>query len=136
VAAYAFAVMRWSQDLPRAHEGEEQTPMTDIAAPAKPTALKTITTKHLAYTLAEQHQLTKKHGQQMVEDLVGLIIEPVPSENVIRKSIGTISCPFRKFHPAQIRIVRQNHRIIESDVCNPARAWNVRRGSIQVADPA
>jgi hypothetical protein len=23
------------------------------------------------------------------------------------------SCPFRKFHPAQIRIVRQNHRLIE-----------------------
>ena len=36
-------------------------------------------------------------------------------------------CPFRKFHPAQVRIVRQNHRIIESDVCNPARARNVRR---------
>jgi hypothetical protein len=44
------------------------------------------------------------------------------------------SCPFRKFHPAQIRIVRQNHRIIESEVCNPERARNVRRGSIQVAD--
>jgi hypothetical protein len=24
------------------------------------------------------------------------------------------TCPFRKFHPAQIRIVRQNHHIIES----------------------
>ena len=34
---------------------------------------KAITTKELAYALAEQHQLTKKHGQQMLEDLVGLI---------------------------------------------------------------
>jgi len=34
---------------------------------------KAITTKELAYALAEQHQLTKKHGQQMHEDLVGLI---------------------------------------------------------------
>ena len=33
-------------------------------------------------------------------------------------------CPFRKFHPVQIRIVRQHHRIIESDVCDPARARN------------
>jgi len=34
---------------------------------------KPITTKHLAHTLAEQHQLTKKQGQQMLDDLVGII---------------------------------------------------------------
>lgn len=34
---------------------------------------KAISTKQLAYSLAEQHQLTKKQGQQMLEDLVGLI---------------------------------------------------------------
>src|SRR5262249_15683542 len=34
---------------------------------------KAISTKQLAYALAEQHQLTKKHGQQMLEDLVDLI---------------------------------------------------------------
>ena len=34
---------------------------------------KAIGTKQLAYALAEQHQLTKKHGQQMLEDLVALI---------------------------------------------------------------
>src|SRR5215216_7671462 len=27
-------------------------------------------------------------------------------------------CRFRKIHPAWIRVVRQNHRIIESDVCD------------------
>ena len=42
--------------------------MADTPKPSKP-----ITTKHLAYTLAEQHQLTKKQGVQMLEDLVGLI---------------------------------------------------------------
>jgi hypothetical protein len=42
-------------------------------------------------------------------------------------------CPFRKFHPAQIRIIRQNHSIILGDVCGLARAWNVRRRPIQVA---
>jgi len=46
--------------------------MTDIAAPPKPT---TITTKHLAYALAEQHQLTKQQGLELLEDLVNLIIE-------------------------------------------------------------
>ena len=42
--------------------------MTVVVAKPKP-----ITTKQLAYTLAEQHQLTKKQGQEMLEDLVGLI---------------------------------------------------------------
>src|SRR5712675_2054570 len=39
----------------------------------------------------------------------------------------TAPCPFRKFDPAWIRIVRQNHRIIRADACNPALARNVRR---------
>jgi DNA-binding protein HU-beta len=52
----------------------EQNPMEAIAAAtAKPKASKPITTKHLAGTLADQHQLTKKQGQQMIEDLIGLI---------------------------------------------------------------
>jgi hypothetical protein len=51
-------------------------------------------------------------------------------------TFADLSCPFRKFHPAQIRIVRQNHRIIENDVCDPARARNVRRRPVQVAEPA
>ena len=33
--------------------------MTDMTAAAKPTAPKAINTKHLAYELAEQHQLSK-----------------------------------------------------------------------------
>ena len=43
------------------------------AATAKPRAPKPISTKQLAYTLAEQHQLTKRQSQQMLADLVGLI---------------------------------------------------------------
>jgi len=53
-----------------------------------------------------------------------------------RLSRGELTCAFRKFHPAWIRIVRQNHRIIEYDVCDPVRAWNVRRRPVQVAEPA
>jgi DNA-binding protein HU-beta len=33
----------------------------------------TVTTKHLAEALAEQHQLSKKQGQEMLQDLVGMI---------------------------------------------------------------
>jgi DNA-binding protein HU-beta len=33
----------------------------------------TVTTKHLAYALAEQHQLTKKQGVEMMEELIGMI---------------------------------------------------------------
>ena len=32
-----------------------------------------VTTKHLAYALAEQHQFTKKEGQEMLAGLVGMI---------------------------------------------------------------
>jgi hypothetical protein len=38
------------------------------------------------------------------------------------RNLYKIDCPFQKFHPAQIRILRQNHRIIGSDVCNRSKA--------------
>ena len=43
------------------------------AAPAKPKAAKPVTTKHLAAALSEQHQLTKKQGLEMMDDLIGMI---------------------------------------------------------------
>jgi thiaminase/transcriptional activator TenA len=43
---------------------------------------------------------------------------------------------FPKISSGWSRIVRQNHRIIESDVCNPARARNVCSRPVQVAEPA
>jgi DNA-binding protein HU-beta len=42
---------------------KEQTPMTTP----------TVTTKHLAYALAEQHQFTKKQSQEMLAGLVDMI---------------------------------------------------------------
>jgi DNA-binding protein HU-beta len=50
------------------------TPTTDPLVAPK-TAPRPITTRQLAYALAEQHQLTKRQGMEMVEDLVGLIIK-------------------------------------------------------------
>jgi DNA-binding protein HU-beta len=47
--------------------------MMDIAAPAKPSAPKAVTTKHLAYMLAEQHHLGKKQSLEMMEELIGMI---------------------------------------------------------------
>ena len=44
----------------------------NVAVAPKTTA-PTITTKHLAYALAEQHQLSKKQGMEMMEELVGMI---------------------------------------------------------------
>ena len=44
-----------------------------VVASSKPKAAKSVTTKHLAAALAEQHQLTKKQGLEMMEDLIGLI---------------------------------------------------------------
>jgi DNA-binding protein HU-beta len=39
---------------------------------ANPTVT-TVTTKHLADALAEQHQLTKKQGAELMEELIGMI---------------------------------------------------------------
>jgi DNA-binding protein HU-beta len=57
----------------RTREQKSMAAKAAATAAAKPKASKPITTKHLAYTLADQHELTKKQGQQMVEDLVTLI---------------------------------------------------------------
>ncbi len=43
--------------------------MADI----KPKASKPVSSKQLAYALAEQHQLTKKQGVEMMDELVGMI---------------------------------------------------------------
>ena len=42
---------------------------------------KPITTKQLAYTLADQHELTKKQGQEMLADLVSLITKHLKRAN-------------------------------------------------------
>ena len=47
--------------------------MSNAAATAKPKASKPVTSKHLAATLAEQHQMTKKQGLEMLDDLVDMI---------------------------------------------------------------
>ena len=83
VAAGAFA-LDGHKTLPHSHEShranstvqranKEHTSMTDIAAPTKPSAPKAITTKHLAYALAEQHQIAKKQSLEMIEELIGMI---------------------------------------------------------------
>ena len=44
-----------------------------MAAMSRHRKPKPITTKHLAATLSEQHELTKKQGQEMIDDLIGMI---------------------------------------------------------------
>lgn len=46
---------------------------TKPAASAKPKAAKPVTLKQLAYALAEQHELTKKQGVEMLDELVAMI---------------------------------------------------------------
>ena len=45
----------------------------NTAASSKPKAGKPVTTRQLAAALSEQHQLTKKQGLEMLEELVGMI---------------------------------------------------------------
>jgi DNA-binding protein HU-beta len=43
------------------------------AASAKPKAAKPVTTRQLAAALSEQHQLTKKAGLELMENLIAMI---------------------------------------------------------------
>ena len=56
------------------------------AASSKPKAGKPVTTKHLAAALSEQHQLTKKQGLEMLEDLVGMITKHLKKGERVRIS--------------------------------------------------
>ena len=57
--------------------------MTDNAS--KPTAaVKAVTIKHLAANLAEEHQLTKRAGKALLDDLVGLITKHLKKGERIR----------------------------------------------------
>ena len=47
--------------------------MAKAAAPAKAKASKPVTTRVLAAAMAEQHQLSKKQGLEMLEDLIAMI---------------------------------------------------------------
>ena len=59
-----------------------------------------------------------------------------PIDTKLRALIRRMSIENPVLSENSIRPVRQNHRIIESDVCDPARARNVRRRPIQVGEPA
>src|SRR5262245_34325640 len=47
--------------------------MLDVTTAGKPPAPKTVNTKHLADTLADQHKFSKKQALQIMEDLIGMI---------------------------------------------------------------
>ena len=53
-------------------------------APAAKKSAPTVTMKHLAATLAEEHQLTKKGGEALLTDLVGLITKHLKRGERIR----------------------------------------------------
>jgi len=52
--------------------------------PAVPKAGRPITLKHLAATLAAEHQLTKRGGQALLDDLVGLITKHLKKGERVR----------------------------------------------------
>ena len=54
------------------------------AVSSKPKAGKPVTTRHLAAALAEQHQLSKKQGLEMLEDLIGMITKHLKKGDRIR----------------------------------------------------
>jgi DNA-binding protein HU-beta len=52
----------------------------------KPKTARPVTLKHLAATLAEDHEMTKKAGEALLTDLVGLITKHLKKGERIRMS--------------------------------------------------
>ena len=50
-----------------------------------------------------------------------------PSGAALTLLMRPTTCPFRKFHPVQIRAVRQNHRIIRVDAFEGPNCLTVRQ---------
>ena len=65
--------------------------MTDPVVAPK-TAPKPVTTKNLAYELAEQHQLTKKQGLEIMEELVAPEKGGAGEDGRTRGSTSAASC--------------------------------------------
>ena len=104
--------------------------MADMAAVAKATASKSITTKHLAYELAEQHQLTKHQGLAMMEDLIGMITTHLKKgERVKLVGLGILQVRNRAARAGRIRRLARQSRLRPAKRSPSAPPRNSRRRS-------
>jgi DNA-binding protein HU-beta len=91
--------------------------MTDPVVAPK-TAPKSITTKHLAYELAEQHQLTKHQGLEMMEELVGMITKHLKKgERVKIAGLGILQVRHRAARMGranQSQVTTEEGRLLQS----------------------
>ena len=51
---------------------------------AKPAPAKTVTLKHLAAKLSEDHEMSKKQAEQVLNDMVGLVVKSLKKGERIR----------------------------------------------------
>ena len=67
--------------------------MLDVTAAEKPTAPKSITIKHLANELGEQHQLSKRQALKLMEDLISTLTKHLKQgERVKIAGLGILVC--------------------------------------------
>jgi len=91
--------------------------MTDMATAAKPTA-PAITTKHLAFELAEHLQLSKAPTLAILEDLIEMITAHLKKgERVKLVGLGILQVRNRAARMAAIRLPGNRSR------SRPARRW-------------
>jgi hypothetical protein len=77
----------------------------------------TITTRHLAYALAEQHHIAKKQSLEMVEELIGMITKHLKKGERVKKSPGSESYRCGVVLPAWAAIRRR----VKQSTSRPAR---------------
>ena len=73
-----------SQNKIKGESGGAKPAAKTTAAPKAAATQNKVTLKHLAASLAEEHQMTKKQGEQMLNDLVALITKHLKKGERIR----------------------------------------------------
>ena len=68
----------------KAAPAAKRTAASAKAAPAKAAAQATVTLKHLAAALAEDHEMTKKNSEAMLNDLVSMLVKHLKKGERIR----------------------------------------------------
>ena len=90
---------------PTTAKGSKRTPAkaavaVPVEAPAKPAAPATVTLKHLAAGLAEQHDMQKREAEAIVADVFGRVIDHLKAGERVR--IGGLGIIEVKDRPARM----------------------------------
>ena len=109
---------------------------------ASSSSVRVLTGNQSVWSAVTNRLILAGDGRSLQIDLVGgcwaIPVSDIPGsrESGASAPIERAPCPFRKSDPVWIRMTGQNHRIVESDVFDPAHARSIRCQPGQIPQPA